>query len=137
MRAFNDINWYKEAHKRSVDVNPNSNGSIPSGLNTVPSQDMFDTSVLSDVPLPEYKSEVKGSPYVRHIKEYENIVNAIANEDQHTYVTEALSHVFEHVLSMGASDNPGDGIASLNQVSRNSTYKRQAPAFSPSKFRKG
>ncbi len=70
----NNLEWFSDTYHNTVDTNPNSNTdnirrSKPNS--TLNSKLNFETTALAKMLTPT------GSPYVRHIKEFENIVNRI------------------------------------------------------------
>ena len=146
-RISPSIEWFRESHGQSVDTNPKSNGRNP--VCGTSSLDIGSGEIdFSSNNTPAYTVRTTGSAYVRHIKEYENIVNAIRTQGQHDFVSEALSKVFQDVMSMDAPRNRSAAraqsddsteeplIASLNPVDTANSYARQKPVNSPSKFRK-
>lgn len=164
-RKRDDIAWFLEAHHQSIDINPKSNGTAPKTTGVTSDTKNLDTSLNFSTSLPTYTPNTKGTPWVRHIKEYEIITNSISSEAQHQYVTKAFAEVHKTVVEMGAPKSTNSasrksppeemsrataasgsattkstgggisGLASLNVVSRNKTHKRQKPETSPSKFK--
>ena len=118
-RKRDDIAWFLEAHHQSIDINPKSNGTAPKTTGVTSDTKNLDTSLIFSTSLPTYTPNTKGTPWVRHIKEYEIITNSISSEAQHQYVTKAFAEVHKTVVVAERNMIQERAVAPPSDPSRN------------------
>ena len=108
-RMYINMNWYMETFNRILDANPKSNGTNVNGLSF---SEAIDLDMLFTPTLPVCNQSKKGVPFSRHIKEFENLTNVVADEDSKKYVTDIMHFASSQVLAHNASKNkPMDNTA--------------------------
>ncbi len=152
-KCRDDVQFFMDAHNKCVDMNPKSNGEMSDVAASAELETTIAANSFTSAQPLAYRA--KGNVYVRHIKQYENIVNAVRTPEQEQRLTEELDKLFETMLSMEADKNRSvasattiisesgneredgqRGIASLNVVNHSSHYSRQKPTGSPSRFKR-
>ena len=99
-RMYINMNWYMETFNRILDANPKSNGTDVNGLSF---SDAIDSDMSFKTTLPVCNQRKKGVPFDRHLKEFENVCNVVADKQSNKFVTDMMHYTLSQVLAHNAS----------------------------------